>query len=234
MRLLAALVLVLGTPVAFAANQVRHIQVHVEPYYRAGETREERPRVSVGNQLNERLASNNRADVAQARDLVRAAPATVTPVALMVLAVRLYDVGLRDEAVFWFNVAKDRLDTLTAVLDVQDKDLQRIDRATRTFILRAGPVINGYAFCDPARQQRLRAEALAWVEANPYQTLFLEQMPARPGDRRANLERALATLREDVRAEAAYLGQPANLAKIAAGRVESEADAKYCWASRQP
>jgi hypothetical protein len=28
---------------------------------------------------------------------------------MMVLAIRLYDAGLRDDAVFWFYVAKDRL-----------------------------------------------------------------------------------------------------------------------------
>ena len=27
---------------------------------------------------------------------------------MMVLAIRLYDVGLRDDAVFWFYAAKDR------------------------------------------------------------------------------------------------------------------------------
>ena len=226
------LALALAPLAATAANQVRFIPIHVEPYYKAGETRQERPRVSVGNQFNARLASNDRAEVAAARDLVRAAPGTVTPVTLMVLAVRLYDVGLRDDAVFWFNVARDRLETMAAVLDMEDADLRRIDTAARTFLLRAGPVINGYAHCDTARYKRLRSEALEWVERNPYQTLFLEQMPARQGDRRANLERALAGLREDVKSEAAYLEVPANLAKIAAARAEGEADEKYCWPSR--
>ena len=36
----------------------------------------------------------------------------------MVLAIRFYDVGLRDDAVFWFYAAKDRYLTLDEVVDV--------------------------------------------------------------------------------------------------------------------
>ena len=49
-------------------------------------------------------------------------------------------------------------------------------------------MINGYAFCDIARQQEIRAKATAsgWSTI-PYKAIFLPQVPARPGDRDANL-----------------------------------------------
>ena len=41
---------------------------------------------------------------------------------MMVLAIRLYDVGLRDDAVFWFYVARARYITLEDVLDVSARE----------------------------------------------------------------------------------------------------------------
>ena len=49
----------------------------------------------------------------------RAKPKLVTPMTMMVLAIRFYDVGLRDDAVFWFYVAKDRYIVMSEVLDVK-------------------------------------------------------------------------------------------------------------------
>jgi hypothetical protein len=45
--------------------------------------------------------------------MIVAKPQVVTPMTMMVLAIRLYDVGLRDDAVFWFYASKDRFQTLT-------------------------------------------------------------------------------------------------------------------------
>ena len=42
---------------------------------------------------------------------------------MMVLSIRLYDVGLRDDAVFWFYVAKDRYIVLSEVLNVKAPQL---------------------------------------------------------------------------------------------------------------
>ena len=79
-------------------------------------------------------------------------PALVTPMTMMVLAIRLYDVGLRDDAVFWFYVAKDRYIVLSEVLNVKTPQLAQADDAVRNFATLAA-VINGYAFCDLARQK---------------------------------------------------------------------------------
>jgi hypothetical protein len=39
--------------------------------------------------------------------------------------------------------------------------------AVRCFSTLAGPVINGYAFCDLAKQAELHSKAVDWVENNP-------------------------------------------------------------------
>ena len=101
--------------------------------------------------------------------------------------------------------------------------------AARNFATLAGPVINGYAFCNVANQQKIAERALQWTIDHPYQALMLPQMPVRPGDRAANRDRALAQLKEAVAKERAYLNDPANLAQFKAQRRENGADAKYCW-----
>ena len=74
--------------------------------------------------------------------------------AMMVLAIRLYDVGLRDDAVFWFYAAKERYIVMSEVLDVKTQTLAQADDAMRSFASLAGPIINGYAFCDLAKTNR--------------------------------------------------------------------------------
>ena len=82
---------------AHAAEPVRHIGIHVQPYYEAARERAAR-RASRSAARSTALASNRarghpggaRRDRAPTRRLV-------TPMTLMVLAIRLYDVGLRDD-----------------------------------------------------------------------------------------------------------------------------------------
>ena len=127
---------------------------------------------------------------------------------MMVLAIRLYDVGLRDDAVFWFYVAKDRYIVLSDVLNVKTPQLAQADDAVRNFATLAGPVINGYAFCDLARQKAAHAKAVEWVEANPYEVMFRPDVPALPGDRAANAKRAIANAKERAAKESAYFDDP--------------------------
>src|SRR5262249_38532201 len=131
---------------AVAAEPVRQIGIYVEPFYRSPETPGGKPRVAVGEQFDRLLSANRREDILAARDLIIAAPKLVTPMTMMVLSIRLYDVGLRDDAVFWFYVAKDRYLVMSEVLDVQF--LGQAADAVRSFATLAGPIINGYAFCD--------------------------------------------------------------------------------------
>jgi hypothetical protein len=110
---------------ANAADPVRHIGVYVQPYYEAARQPGGTPRVSVGGSFDG-LASNRRADILALRDRIVAEPKLVTPMTMMVLAIRLYDVGLRDDSVLWFYAAKDRYPTLSEVIDVGASGLAQV------------------------------------------------------------------------------------------------------------
>src|ERR1044072_5082663 len=162
------------------AEPVRRVGIYVQPYYESAGRPGGRRRVAVGRAF-EGLASNKREDILAVRDRIVAEPKLVTPMTLMVLAIRFYDVGLRDDAVFWFYAAKDRFLTLDQVVDVGAAGLAQVEDAVRSFSTLAGPIINGYAFCDIANQQAIRAKALDWVEQNPYEAGGMERRAARGG-----------------------------------------------------
>jgi hypothetical protein len=214
---------------ASAAEPVRQVGIYVEPFYRSAATPDGHPRVAVGKQYNDLLASNKREDILAARELILANPKRVTPMTLMVLAIRFYDVGLRDDAVFWFYVAKDRFIVMSEVLNVKTQLLAQAADAVGSFATLAGPVINGYAFCDLAKQKQLHAKAIAWVEANPYEVMFMARAPALPGDRADNHKRALANAKERAAKERAYFADAKNAAAFYATRKRNEMDAKFCW-----
>lgn len=226
---LSLMVLAVLTGAAQAAEPVKRIGIYVEPYYAAAGNPGEAPRVAVGRSFDALLASVKKEDILAARDKIRAEPDLVTPMTLMVLAIRLYDVGLRDDAVFWFYAAKDRYGTLAGVLDMQASGLAPVAEAVKNFATLAGPAINGYAFCDVARQQRLRREAFAFVAAHPYAPLFMDRFKSQPGDRRDNLRKALELGRANMDKERAYLADPNNLAAFQAQRRKNEMDARFCW-----
>jgi hypothetical protein len=223
------LALALLTSPAVAAEPVRHIGIYVQPYYAAAETPDAPPMVDVGESFSGLLASTKRDDILAARDKVVADPKMVTPMTLMVLAIRLYDVGLRDDSVLWFYAAKDRFITLGDVVDVGAAGLGEVENAIASFAQLAGPFINGYAFCDVANQAKLRADALGWVEANPYGAIFLSQLPARSADRAALLDQSIDGLKANAAKERAFLEDPANLAGFTATRQQNEMDERFCW-----
>lgn len=211
------------------AEPARRIDTYVEPFYRAGPTASDQPQVNVGRKFDALLASNRREDVLAARDLIVADPKLVTPMTMMVLAIRLYDVGLRDESVFWFYAAKDRFFTLVDVAVPNAPALATAGDSMRSFAALAGPLINGYAFCDLARQQEARARSLAWVKANPYQAIFLPQIPARSSDRDAALAQAIRQEEAGAEKERLYLQDPKNRQDFLDARKRNGADERYCW-----
>jgi len=224
-----ALSLIMSPLPAAAVEPVKHIDVYVLPYYEAATAKDGPPNVAVGKRYDELLSSNKRESIVAARDTIQADPRLVTPMTLMVLAIRLYDVGLRDESVFWFYVAKDRYITLSEVLEISSSSLSQVEQAVRDFAILAGPTINGYAFCNIKKQKELRMKAFEWVEKNPYQAIFMSQLPAKAGDRNTNLKLALGRLQGKVKEEGEYLDQADNLTKLLKARKENGADEKYCW-----
>jgi len=225
----ALLLTALLAPAARAAEPVKRIDIHVQPYYQAAKKPDGRPQVAVGASLSGPLSSDRREDIVAVRDKIAADPKLITPMTLMVLAIRLYDVGLRDDAVFWFYAAKDRYITLSDVVDVGASGLAEVEAAMRAFATLAGPVINSYAFCDLAKQKALRQQALAWVEQNSYGAIFLDRMVAKPGDRADNLKASVRAARLRADKEQAYLDDAKNREAFYARRKQNGVEAQFCW-----
>ena len=214
---------------AMAQAPVRSANFYVTPYYDSGHSPFSNTRkVAVGATFDGLLASSNPADILKARDIIVAKPDLITPMTMMVLYARLYDTGRRDEAVYWFYVAKDRFVTLMDVIDLQGSNLGQVSAAMTSFNQLLGPVINGYAFCSIANQQAIRKRAFDYARAHPYQAIFMQQLRARkPGDRKAALDRANAQIADGMGKETAYLVK--NAASFMAQRKQNRMDAQYCW-----
>jgi hypothetical protein len=115
------------------------------------------------------------------------------------------------------------------VLNVKTQALAQADDALRSFATLAGPVINGYAFCDLAKQKEQHAKAIEWVEANPYEVMFMAAAPALPGDRTTNAKRAIAEAKQRAAKERAYFDDAKTREAYYAARRQNEADLKFCW-----
>ncbi len=211
------------------SEHVTEIDIDVRPYYEAARAPGEHPTVAVGAKFNDLLSSNKQEDIVAVRDLISAEPQLITPMTLMVLSIRLYDVGLRDEAVFWYYVAKDRYITLSDVVEVRSPALAQVEDAVSSFFAFVGPVINSYAFCDISKQQGAQDKAIDWVEKNPYQAVFLDQLTAKPGDRRDNLKASVAVIRGNNKKAREYISNPKNLQQFNKDRSDNNVPAQYCW-----
>lgn len=208
---------------------VRQIGVYVLPFYRSSDTPDGHPDVRIAKAYNALLASNRKEDILSAEAGIESKPQLITPMTLMVLAIRMYDVGLRDRGVFWFYVAKDRYITLTKVIDGNSPGLNGVDDAVKSFAILAGPYFNSYAFCDPARQYQLAQDAIDWVEKNPYQAIYMEQLAPLPGDRTTNLKHSIDGIRESIAKEHSELSDPAKVEWMRNARKANHVDEQFCW-----
>jgi len=218
-----------GSAPAAAVPAVVQLGVDVPPYYVAGARFGEPPKVAVDPAYDKLLASSKRQDIQQAVLAIAAQPDLVKPETLIVLAMRLYDVGLRDDAVFWYYAGRDRFLTMEQVLDVRSLQLARSTEVVETFIRAAGPAMDGYAYCSVAHQAESEDRAIAWVAAHPYKILGYAELPAIGEDRNAALAAAVNHLRDASRKKKALLADPKTFAELEAARERSHAHERYCW-----
>ena len=216
-------------PATTKAEPVRQVLLNLSPYYVPGATFVATPKVHVDPAYDALLSSNNIADIRKARDAIAANPDLVAPETMMVLAIRLYDVGLRDDAVFWFYAGRDRGLTMDAVLDMRSLTLARRAQLLGGFIDAIAPTMDGYALCDVARHQEREDLAIAWVAAHPYKLLGYTGLPARSEDRNAALVEAVTKLREMSAHNRELLSSPELQARLAEARRQSQADVRFCW-----
>lgn len=221
----ALIALALAAAFGHAAEPIRTVDVYVTPYYAPGNP----PRINIGLDFQHLLASDKREDVLAARDRIAADPARISPMSMMVLAIRLYDVGERDESVFWHYVAKNRFYTLINAVDSDKSGLFDVRQAMSAFVELAGPYHNSYAFCDREKQQAIAKRAIDWVEAHPYAVIDHPKMVPLPGGTQENIRKTIAQLREMQQKEAALINDPAEWQQFAQQRRDKDVDAQFCW-----
>jgi hypothetical protein len=240
-RLLLPMMLLAASAAAAAAAQVpnrdtatitkpvKQIDIYVTPFYDSAKTVDGHPTVAVATAFDAQLSSNKREDILAVRDAIQAQSKLITPMTLMVLAIRLYDVGLRDDAVFWFYVAKNRYRTMADVVDMKAASLAQAADAIGAFASLAGPSINSYAFCNLAKQHDEKVKSIAWVEQHPYEAVFMEKLPALPGDRTQNLRKSIESLKDNAQKERQYFNDPKNLEDFNKDRKENHVAEQFCW-----
>ncbi|MGC3997156.1 MAG: hypothetical protein QM767_06395 [Anaeromyxobacter sp.] len=95
----------------------RTVEIYVTPYYTSASKPGGPPdEVNVWGVVDGALASTRPEDILAARDLIASRPQNVSPMTLTVLGIRLYDIGQRDEAAFWYYAARERFRVAEAVL----------------------------------------------------------------------------------------------------------------------
>ncbi|MDO5091571.1 MAG: hypothetical protein Q4D61_08485 [Cardiobacteriaceae bacterium] len=217
--------LILAAGLAHSAEPIRTIDIHVTPYYAAGNP----PQINIGLDFQQLLASDKREDILAARDRIAANPAGITPMSMMVLAIRLYDVGERDESVFWHYAAKNRFYTLMNAVDPDASGLFEARHAMNAFVELAGPYHNSYAFCERDRQPAIAKRAIDWVEANPYAAIDHPNMVPLPGGTQENVKKTIAKLRDAQQKEAEQLNDPAFWQEFQQQRRDKGVDEQFCW-----
>jgi hypothetical protein len=219
-----------GSAVAGAPVQpVYQLHVDVSPYYVAGRQPGQPPIVAVDPNYDALLASVNAADILKARDGIAREPSLVKPQTLIVLAMRLYDVNARNDAVFWYYAAMDRFATMQRVLDMRSLKLVHSAEVVDAFSHAAGPAIDGYAYCSITFQAEREARAIDWVAAHPYAPLGYTDLPAQTEDRNAALAAAIKDLRTDAAKKKAMFASPASLGEFEAARQANHAHQRFCW-----
>jgi len=208
---------------------VVQLSVDVPPFYVAGASYGAPPQVAVDPLYDKLLASPRRADIQQAVVAIASKPELVKPDTLIVLAMRLYDVGLRDDAVFWYYAGRDRYLTMAQVLDMRSIQLMRSAEVTEAFLRAAGPAMDGYAYCSIAHQAEQEDRAIAWVATHPYKILGYTELPAATEDRNAALTDAVNHLRDASRKKKVLLAEPKTLADLEDARQRNHAHERYCW-----
>ncbi len=227
--LLAAPVLALAQAASAPVRPVVQLGVDVPPYYVAGARYGEPPKVAVDPAYDALLSSKNPQDIVKARDAIDAKPELVKPQTLIVLAMRLYEIGLRDEAVFWYYAGRDRFLTMEMVLDMRSMQLIRSAEIVESFERAAGPAMDGYAYCSIAHQAEREDRAIDWVAAHPYKILGYTELPAQSEDRNAALAAAVTHLRDASRKKKELLADPATLKQLEDARLANHSHERYCF-----
>jgi hypothetical protein len=139
-------ILAFGLALASCGSR-KPMPVTVEPFYDSNGLK-----ISVGR-FSDALATKNKAALLKTVAAMKEEWSELTPEAMYVAAIRLYDFGLKDESVYWFYSAQYRARLTRGLLDPQrlntvGNPATALVQAHEEFLKQASPCINGYAFGD--------------------------------------------------------------------------------------
>jgi hypothetical protein len=123
------------------------MEIYITPYYHY-----DGPKVSVGR-YSKQLASADAKAILQITNMLKKEKDGLRAEVMYVAAIRLYDLGQKDEAVYWFYTAQYRARVFSAILDKGKigsigSEAFELKQAYNAFNELAGIYINGYAFGD--------------------------------------------------------------------------------------
>ena len=163
---------VLPAATTAAITDPARIDVYVAPYYNSAA-----PSVKVGN-FSTGLASKSESEFVATIHAMKRQWKTLSFCQVYVAAIRLYDLGYRREAVYWFYTAQYRgrqfalLADRNKMGDVGRSSFELL-HAEDAFLELAGPYVNGYAFGDPDFLAKSSVESKARIFPSPTCTLFI-------------------------------------------------------------
>lgn len=134
--------------IASAGDDAAHVDVYVTPYYNSAG-----PSIHVG-QYSAGLASRDPKQFVATIHTMKQHWSSLRFYELYAGAIRLYDLGYRNESVYWFYTAQYRGRQFGMLVDAQhlgemgDPGFE-LFHAQDAFYQLAGPYINGYAFGNP-------------------------------------------------------------------------------------
>ncbi|WP_424405131.1 hypothetical protein [Pasteurella sp. PK-2025] len=208
---------------ASATAPVKSIDIYVLPYYSAQNGKAEL--VNVYSRIDPLLLENTVDGYQKAVKIVQTKASYVSPMTLLALAARAYDLGFRDEAVFWFYVGQQRLLVVDHVADLSKMQMAEyvgFVQLTKTPIL-------AYAFCDMKKQDDIADKAYEWTKNNPYLALLDNRIASKFKNRQEGLEDAQKMLDKREKEQKTLFNDPKTQAQIKQSRKENNVDAMYCW-----
>src|SRR6516164_4885389 len=136
-----------GFSVAQTITDPAHIEVYVTPFYNS-----KGPTIDVGP-FSSGLAAKNEPDFVATIEKMKKSWDTLNFAEAYVAAIRLYDLGFRNESIYWFYSAQYRGRLFASLIDrdkmgsIGDPGFE-LFHAQNAFQQLVGPYINGYAFGD--------------------------------------------------------------------------------------
>lgn len=150
--------------------------VYVTPYYNS-----KGPAIRVGK-FSKELSSATAESILDVVKKMKKEWQTLSAEAMYVTAIRLYDTGHKDEAVFWFYSAQYRARVLHAIIPAEaigtigEPGFER-QQALGAFFQLAGQYINGYAFGDLEKLGKVLDQVVSEnAKVADYKEIYPKQM----------------------------------------------------------